>query len=136
MSVMHGRNITVLEMDSNIVDFLTLCETPYPSDFQDPYAVVVLLEKDMVVVDLTQSGYPIFENPYAMDIHDSPVTFCEYFADCSVEIIPALYSVGARQKKQGFSKQVSLRTTSEEWPISGGSWDIGNQSYPEVIITG
>ncbi|CAN0305306.1 unnamed protein product [Lampetra fluviatilis] len=128
LSVMHGRNITVLEMDSNIVDFLTLCETPYPSDFQDPYAVVVLLEKDMVVVDLTQSGYPIFENPYAMDIHDSPVTFCEYFADCSVEIIPALYSVGARQKKQGFSKQ--------EWPISGGSWDIGNQSYPEVIITG
>lgn len=28
---MHGKAITVLEMDHPIVDFLTLCETPYPN---------------------------------------------------------------------------------------------------------
>lgn len=76
-------------MDYPIVDFLTLCETPYPNgelqhppwtgsvsvlakwndilvnfvlflfsvpDFQEPYAVVVLLEKDLVVIDLGQIG--------------------------------------------------------------------------------
>ncbi|XP_063299662.1 syntaxin-binding protein 5 isoform X2 [Pelobates fuscus] len=128
LTVMHGKSTAVLEMDYNIVDFLTLCETPYPNDFQEPYAVVVLLEKDLVVIDLAQNGYPIFENPYPLSIHESPVTCCEYFADCPVDLIPALYSVGARQKRQGYSKK--------EWPISGGNWGVGTQSYPEIIITG
>ncbi|KAM6969426.1 syntaxin-binding protein 5 isoform 2-T2 [Tautogolabrus adspersus] len=128
LTVMHGKSTAVLEMDYPIVDFLTLCETPYPSDFQEPYAVVVLLEKDLVVIDLGQIGYPIFENPYPLSIHESPVTCCEYFADCPAELIPALYSVGSRQKRQGYSKK--------EWPISGGNWGQGSQSYPEIIITG
>ncbi|XP_060548256.1 syntaxin-binding protein 5 isoform X3 [Pantherophis guttatus] len=128
LTVMHGKSTAVLEMDYSIVDFLTLCETPYPSDFQEPYAVVVLLEKDLVVIDLAQNGYPIFENPYPLNIHESPVTCCEYFADCPVDLIPALYSVGARQKRQGYSKK--------EWPINGGNWGLVTQSYPEIIITG
>ncbi|XP_056249108.1 syntaxin-binding protein 5 isoform X2 [Seriola aureovittata] len=128
LTVMHGKSTAVLEMDYPIVDFLTLCETPYPNDFQEPYAVVVLLEKDLVVIDLGQIGYPIFENPYPLTVHESPVTCCEYFADCPAELIPALYSVGSRQKRQGYSKK--------EWPISGGNWGQGTQSYPEIIITG
>ncbi|XP_029972317.1 syntaxin-binding protein 5 isoform X3 [Salarias fasciatus] len=128
LTVMHGKSTAVLEMDYPIVDFLTLCETPYPNDFQEPYAVVVLLEKDLVVIDLGQIGYPIFENPYPLTIHESPVTCVEYFADCPAELIPALYSVGSRQKRQGYSKK--------EWPVSGGNWGQGTQSYPEIIITG
>lgn len=50
--------------------------------------------------------YPIFENPYPLTIHESPVTCCEYFANCPAELIPALYSVGSRQKRQGYSKKV------------------------------
>nr|XP_040056147.1 syntaxin-binding protein 5 isoform X7 [Gasterosteus aculeatus aculeatus] len=128
LTVMHGKSTAVLEMDYPIVDFLTLCETPYPNDFQEPYAVMVLLEKDLVLIDLGQIGYPIFENPYPLTIHESPVTCCEYFVDCPAELIPALYSVGSRQKRQGYSKK--------EWPISGGNWGQGTQSYPEIIITG
>ncbi|XP_069491930.1 syntaxin-binding protein 5-like isoform X1 [Ambystoma mexicanum] len=128
LTIMHGKAITVLEMDHPIVDFITLCETPYPNEFQEPYAVAVLLEKDLIVVDLTQSNFPIFENPYSMDIHESPVTCTEYFADCPPDLIPALYSVGAKHKKQGYS--------NKEWPISGGTWNLGTQTYPEIIITG
>ncbi|XP_076128185.1 syntaxin-binding protein 5-like isoform X2 [Alosa pseudoharengus] len=128
LTVMHGKSTAVLEMDYPIVDFLTLCETPYPNDFQEPYAVVVLLEKDLVVIDLAQNGYPIFENPYPLTLHESPVTCCAYCADCPVDLIPALYSVGLRQKRQGYSKK--------EWPISGGNWGQGAQSYPEIVITG
>lgn len=101
--------------------------------------------------------YPIFENPYPLTIHESPVTCCEYFADCPDELIPALYSVGSRQKRQGYSKKVTvhacappvicteniwsiqcwnLRSSFQEWPISGGNWGQGTQSYPEIIITG
>ncbi|XP_052342486.1 syntaxin-binding protein 5-like isoform X4 [Oncorhynchus keta] len=128
LTVMHGKSTALLEMNYPIVDFLTLCETPYPNDFQDPYAVVVLLEKDLVVIDLRQIGYPIFENPYSLSIHKSPVTCVEYFADCPPEVIPALYSVGSWQKRPGYSKK--------EWPISGGNWGQGTLSYPEIIVTG
>ncbi|XP_072901467.1 syntaxin-binding protein 5-like isoform X8 [Hemitrygon akajei] len=129
LTIMHGKSVTVLEMDYPIVDFLTLCETPYPNEFQDPYAVVVLLEKDLIVIDLTQNNFPIFENPYPMDVHESPVTCSEYFADCPPDLIPALYSIGAKQqKKQGYS--------TKEWPIAGGTWNLGAQTYPEIIITG
>uniref|UniRef100_A0A8B9IYZ5 Syntaxin binding protein 5 like n=1 Tax=Amazona collaria TaxID=241587 RepID=A0A8B9IYZ5_9PSIT len=117
LTIMHGKAITVLEMDHPIVDFLTLCETPYPNEFQEPYAVVVLLEKDLIVVDLTQSNFPIFENPYPIDIHESPVTCTQYFADCPPDLIPVLYSVGAKHKKQGYS--------NKEWPVSGGAWNLG-----------
>ncbi|XP_062984489.1 syntaxin-binding protein 5-like [Elgaria multicarinata webbii] len=128
LTIMHGKAITVLEMDHPIVDFLTLCETPYPNEIQEPYALVVLLEKDFIVIDLTQSNFPVFENPYPMDIHESPVTCTEYFADCPADLIPVLYSVGTKYKKQGYS--------NKEWPISGGAWNLGAQTYPEIIITG
>uniref|UniRef100_A0A7N8XE32 Syntaxin-binding protein 5-like n=1 Tax=Mastacembelus armatus TaxID=205130 RepID=A0A7N8XE32_9TELE len=109
LTIMHGKAITVLEMDHPIVEFMALCETPYNNEVQEPYAVVVLLEKDLIVVDLTQSNFPVFENPYPMDIHESPVTCTAYFADCPPDIIPILYSIGAKHKKTGYSQK--------EWPI-------------------
>uniref|UniRef100_A0A8D3DW69 Syntaxin-binding protein 5-like n=1 Tax=Scophthalmus maximus TaxID=52904 RepID=A0A8D3DW69_SCOMX len=128
LTIMHGKAITVLEMDYPIVEFMVLCETPYNNEVQEPYAVVVLLEKDLIVVDLTQSNFPVFENPYPMDIHESPVTCTAYFAECPPDIIPILYSIGAKHKKTGYSQK--------EWPVSGGTWTLGSHTYPEVIITG
>lgn len=79
----------------------------FPADFQEPYAIVVLLQYDLVVVDLTSPNYPCFENPYPMDIHESPVTACQYYANCPPDLIPAFYSVGSsRQKRSGFSEKV------------------------------
>ncbi|XP_014616150.1 PREDICTED: syntaxin-binding protein 5 isoform X9 [Polistes canadensis] len=129
ITVIHGKTTTVLEMEHNVVDFITLCDSPWTSDFQDPYAVVVLLQNDLVIIDLLTSGFPCFENPYPMDIHESPVTCCAYFADCPSDLVPAFYSVGSKsQKKTGFSEK--------EWPISGGEWSSSSSSYNEIIITG
>ncbi|KAF2366161.1 Lethal giant larvaeue 2 [Trinorchestia longiramus] len=130
ITVIHGKTTTVLEMEHNVVDFIALCESPWPSDFDDPYALVVLLHNDLVVVDLLSAGYPCFENPYSMDLHESPVTCCTYLADCPADLIGAFYSVGAaaRSHKTGFS--------SKEWPICGGEWGSTSCSYPELIVTG
>ncbi|XP_059141992.1 syntaxin-binding protein 5-like isoform X2 [Physella acuta] len=128
ITVMAGKSTTVLEMEHNVVDFVSLCDTPWVNDFQDPYAIVVLLLNDLVVIDLTTPGYPCFENPYPMDLHESPVTACQYYANCPMDIIPALYSTGKNQKKSGFSEK--------HWPIKGGSWGASGTSYPEIIITG
>ncbi|XP_076393170.1 syntaxin-binding protein tomosyn isoform X12 [Megachile rotundata] len=129
ITVIHGKTTTVLEMEHNVIDFITLCESPWSSDYQDPYAVVVLVQNDLVVIDLLTPGFPCFENPYPMDIHESPVTCCAYFADCPSDLVPAFYSVGSKsQKKTGFSER--------DWPISGGEWSSNSSSYNEIILTG
>ena len=129
ITVMHGRNTTVLEMEHNVVDFVTLTERPWASETQDPTAILVLLQNDLVVIDLLTPGLPCFENPYPMDLHESAVTCCLYLADCPGDLIPALYSVGAQaHRPAGFSDR--------EWPVSGGQWGAMAPSYAEIIVTG
>nr|XP_042913181.1 syntaxin-binding protein 5 [Parasteatoda tepidariorum] len=129
LTIQQGRSTTVLEMDYSIVDFITLCEAPWHTESQEPYAIVVLLERDLVVVDLTSPGFPCFQNPYPMDFHKSPVTFCAYFADCPNDLIPAFYSVGSMGTKQ-------CGCSEKDWPIDGGEWGTATLSYPEIVITG
>ncbi|XP_049872687.1 syntaxin-binding protein 5 isoform X2 [Pectinophora gossypiella] len=130
ITVLNGKSTTVLEMEHAVVDFVTLCESPHTADYQEPYAIVVLLQNDLVVIDLLSPGYPCFENPYPMDIHESPVTCCSYFADCPSDLIPAFYSVGraGNKKAAGFSDKL--------WPINGGEWAPASCSYSEIILTG
>ncbi|XP_069358007.1 syntaxin-binding protein 5 isoform X8 [Maniola hyperantus] len=130
ITVLNGKSTTVLEMEHAVVDFVTLCESPHAADYQEPYAIVVLLQNDLVVIDLQSAGYPCFENPYPMDIHESAVTCCCYFADCPSDLIPAFYSVGrqANKKAAGFSEKL--------WPINGGEWAPASCSYSEIILTG
>lgn len=129
LTVIHGKTTTVLEMEDNIIDFITLCETAYEMEFSDPYAIVVLLNNDLVVVDLLSPGYPCFQNPYSMDLHESPVTYCYYLANCPTDLVHAFFTVGHKiAKRSGFSEK--------EWPINGGEWGNEMVSYPEMIITG
>ncbi|XP_061378647.1 syntaxin-binding protein 5 isoform X5 [Danaus plexippus] len=130
ITVLNGKSTTVLEMEHTVVDFVTLCESPHAADYQEPYAIVVLLQNDLVVIDLLSPGYPCFENPYPMDIHESSVTCCYYFADCPSDLIPAFYSVGRQGNKKtaGFSDKL--------WPINGGEWAPASCSYSEIILTG
>ncbi|KAL3276672.1 hypothetical protein HHI36_012042 [Cryptolaemus montrouzieri] len=130
ITVVHNKTTTVLEMEHTVVDFITLCESPYPSDMQEPFGIIALLQNDLVLMDLQTAGFPPLENPYPMDIHESAVTSCTYLADCPADLIPAFYSVGraGATKRQDFSKM--------DWPISGGTWSAQSCSYSEIILTG
>lgn len=134
LTVMYGKSITVLEMDDTIIDFITICDnSPYENDTSDPYAVIVLLSNELILIDLTSSGYPSFDSPYpSASLNESPVTCVQYLADCSSDLIPFLYSTSqnviSRAPKKGFS--------DKEWPINGGEWGQSMQSYPELVLTG
>ncbi|XP_037930713.1 syntaxin-binding protein 5 [Teleopsis dalmanni] len=130
VTVMVGKTTTVLEMEHTVVDFITLCENPWTCESQEPYAIAVLLQYDLVLIDLLTPGFPCFESPYPMDLHESPVTCCTYLTDCPSDLVPAFYSVGrtTTSKSTGFSER--------EWPISGGEWAPASCSYSEIVITG
>jgi syntaxin-binding protein 5 len=130
ITVLQGKGTTVLHMEHPVVDFVPMCESPWPSDMQEPYAIAVLLQNDLVIIDLTSNGFPCFNSPYSMDLHDSPVTCCTYLADCPSDLVPAFYSVGrhTQSRKPG--------TSEKQWPVNGGSWAPASRSYSEIIITG
>ncbi|XP_055709029.1 syntaxin-binding protein 5 isoform X6 [Phlebotomus papatasi] len=130
ITVLQGKATTVLEMEHPVVDFITICESPWASDMQEPYAIAVLLQNDLVLIDLLTPGFPCFESPYPMDLHESPVTCCTYLSDCPSDLVPAFYSVGRNPgcRRTGFSDR--------EWPLSGGEWAPASCSYSEIIITG
>lgn len=100
------------------------------TEMQEPYAIAVLLQNDLVLIDLLTPGFPCFESPYPMDIHESPVTCCTYLADCPSDLVPAFYMVGLNpnNRKTGQSER--------PWPVSGGEWSPASCSYFEIIITG
>uniref|UniRef100_A0A8D8D6M7 Syntaxin-binding protein 5 n=1 Tax=Culex pipiens TaxID=7175 RepID=A0A8D8D6M7_CULPI len=128
--LVQGKSTTVLEMEHPVIDFFTICESPWGSDLQEPYAVAVLLQNDLVLIDLLTPGYPTFESPYSMDIHESQVTCCTYLADCPSDLVPAFYSVGRNtsNRRSGYSER--------EWPVNGGEWQPTSCSYSEIVMTG
>ena len=96
-------------MDYCVLDFILVTDTPYQSDYQNPESIIVLLSNDLMAIDCRSTGFPTYENPYAMDFQDSAVTCCEYVVDCPPDLIPALYMVGAKGRK-------SERWSNREWP--------------------
>lgn len=54
LTVMHGKSTAVLEMDYSIVDFLTLCETPYPNGKSLPH-----LSLDFPITFTVYSAVPL-----------------------------------------------------------------------------
>ncbi|KAK8371731.1 hypothetical protein O3P69_018981 [Scylla paramamosain] len=74
-------------------------------EVSDPYALVVLLHSDLVVVDLVSPGDPCCENPVTHWMCcQSPVTSCTYLADCPAGLTPVLCSPGARGRGAGHRK--------------------------------
>ncbi|CAH8438141.1 unnamed protein product [Dicrocoelium dendriticum] len=146
LTIKRGKRSVVLQMDYQLLQFVSLCSSPSVSEFMDPYAVAVLLQNDLVMIDLLSPEYPNFENPYPMDLHIPPVTCCLYVVDCPADFVPALYSVGSRSncsRSNTFGTSgnpVDVAHTdsfsTREWPITGGEWGTTYNAFPEVIITG
>nr|CAB3266682.1 syntaxin-binding protein 5-like [Phallusia mammillata] len=128
ITIMQGKSVTVLEMDFPVMDFQCLCQTPWKSDFQQPFAVAILLEQEMVVVDLKTLGFPCLETPYGMDIHDSPVTCLKMYFDDGARMMPKLNEVALLRGSHSKAKM---------WPLNGGE-DNNTDSKAEsnVIVTG
>ncbi|KAF5403307.1 hypothetical protein PHET_03020 [Paragonimus heterotremus] len=137
LTVKRGKRLVVMQMDHRLIEFVSLNTSPYCSELMDPYAIAVLLQDDLVVVDLLSENYATFENPYPMDLHSSPVTSCLYLVDCPGDLVPAFYSVGSRGNRTHRTGAADADTFStREWPISGGEWGLSYNPYPELVLTG
>lgn len=131
LTVLRAKgSLTVLEMDHAIVEMVPLNNSPYASVAQLPHAIAVLLKNDLLIVDIQAQGYPCFEVPHPMDLHESPVTLLKYYSDCPVDLIAALTLVGRNQRRQG------VRLSDRQWPFSGGVGRECATGHQEMLLTG
>ena len=56
ITLMHGKNTTVLEMEFCVLDFTTVTDTPWSSEQNDPQSILVLLTNDLVAIDCKSTG--------------------------------------------------------------------------------
>ncbi|CAF0861232.1 unnamed protein product [Rotaria sordida] len=129
LTILRGQTTNVLHMDNSIVDFHVISPSPHIADVPDPSGVVILLENDLVMIDLKNESYPLFESLHTLDLHESSITYCDYITEPNTNFYQNLLRL--------HSKQTSKRSYSQQDnPISGGRSGSTIFGYNELIITG
>lgn len=140
LSIIHGKTTTVLELEQPVVDFWLLCEQVHEGDFNEPYALLVLLRSELLLFDLLTPGFPLFANPHTSLLlpRRQPISCCDYLVEPPMDLMPALYSAGIRSGlTSDHDRPARMGICSErEWPVQGGEWSSATLSYAELIITG
>ncbi|OQV25726.1 Lethal(2) giant larvae protein-like protein 1 [Hypsibius exemplaris] len=127
VTVMQGEKHVVFDFTSKVVDFLTIGGEA--GDSEEPRALIVLLEEELIAVDLTTDKWPLFQLPYLFVIHSSSITTSHYVGDVSPELWTSLTAAGRSQTRAQFSQK--------PWPISGGLAVLNNASKDhEMLLTG
>ncbi|CAF3672239.1 unnamed protein product [Rotaria sordida] len=129
LTILRGQTTNVLHMDNSIVDFHVISPSPHIADVPDPSGVVILLENDLVMIDLKNESYPLFESLHTLDLHESSITYCDYITEPNTNFYQNLLRLHSKQtSKRSFSQQDN--------PISGGRSGSTIFGYNELIITG
>lgn len=122
----------VLDFTSKIIDFFVVDDVNTENDereYDNPKALVVLGEEEIVLIDLRSNDWLQFRLPYLSSIHSSGITACQHYSDVPDEVYKQLIDAGR--------KQSSGRYSSSDWPISGGA--VGQASVTrtnDILITG
>ncbi|KAL8593324.1 hypothetical protein ACOMHN_009977 [Nucella lapillus] len=134
VTVMQGDDLhVVFDFTSRIVDFMVLSRAD-ESDSSDnraekdePHALVILAEEEVVVVDLESMNWPAFRLPYLQSVHCSAITCAQHVLDVPEQLWQKVLDAGDAQ-----SKSYSAR----EWPITGGKNLAKQSTSKDLLITG
>lgn len=78
------------------------------SEFDDPSALVVLLEEELVVVDLQSPGWPTLPTPYLAPLHSSAITCSFHISSVPPKLWERLVNAGKAQ--QGLQQTHRVRS--------------------------
>uniref|UniRef100_A0A8C9UVC1 LLGL scribble cell polarity complex component 1 n=1 Tax=Spermophilus dauricus TaxID=99837 RepID=A0A8C9UVC1_SPEDA len=116
VSVLRAETLVTLDFTSRIIDFFTVHK------FDDPQALAVLLEEELVVLDLQTPGWPSVPAPYLAPLHSSAITCSAHVANVPAKLWARIVSAGEQQ--------------SPHWPITGGRNLAQEPSQRGLLLTG
>jgi lethal(2) giant larvae protein len=76
----------------------------------DPQALVVLAEEEIVAIDLVSEGWPTFPLPYLVSVHCSAITCTTHVTNVPKTLWDKMADAG-RQQLENSSARVSLVTS-------------------------
>uniref|UniRef100_G1U484 LLGL scribble cell polarity complex component 1 n=1 Tax=Oryctolagus cuniculus TaxID=9986 RepID=G1U484_RABIT len=129
VSVLRAETLVTLDFTSRVIDFFTVHSTRPQDDFDDPQALAVLLEEELVVLDLQTPSWPVVPAPYLAPLHSSAITCSAHVASVPAKLWARLVSAGEQQSPQPASSALS-------WPITGGRNLAQEPAQRGLLLTG
>uniref|UniRef100_A0A8C1ZHW1 LLGL scribble cell polarity complex component 1 n=1 Tax=Cyprinus carpio TaxID=7962 RepID=A0A8C1ZHW1_CYPCA len=115
LTILQDSSHVTLDFTSRVIDFFTIHCTDKDKEFDDPSALVVLLEEELVVIDLQMAGWPTVPAPYLAPLHSSAIT-----CSCHISNVPP---------------RLWERVISN-WPLCGGKNLAADPKPKELLLTG
>lgn len=106
---------------------LWLCSPrPRPTEFDEPQALAVLLEEELVVLDLQTPGWPAVPAPYLAPLHSSAITCSAHVANVPAKLWARIVSAGEQQSPQ----PASSASVCAQGLLQGG--DAAREGVPGI----
>uniref|UniRef100_A0A7N8XLU9 LLGL scribble cell polarity complex component 1 n=1 Tax=Mastacembelus armatus TaxID=205130 RepID=A0A7N8XLU9_9TELE len=118
LTIQKDKDHVTLDFTSRVIDFFTVHSIEQDKEFDDPSALVVLLEEELVVIDLQTPGWPSLPTPYLAPLHSSAIT-----CSCHISSVPP-------------KLWERLANAGKSWPICGGKNLAPPPKQQELLLTG
>ncbi|KAG7460006.1 hypothetical protein MATL_G00216580 [Megalops atlanticus] len=127
VTVMQDATHITLDFTSRIMDFFTIHSTDTDREFDDPTALVVLLEEELVAIDLQTTGWPTIPSPYLAPLHSSAITCSYHISNVPNKLWESVIRAGQHQCPP---------QTQVKWPVDGGNNIAPDPKQQELLLTG
>ncbi|XP_069066198.1 lethal(2) giant larvae protein homolog 1 isoform X2 [Pleurodeles waltl] len=127
VTVQQGKSLVTLDFTSRVIDFFTVYNTEVEEEFDEPSALVVLVEEELVVIDLQTPGWPTVPAPYLAPLHSSAITCAYHIANVPLKLWERIITAGEQQNPH---------LSSVSWPINGGKSLAQEPSQRGLLLTG
>uniref|UniRef100_A0A8B9MK64 LLGL scribble cell polarity complex component 2 n=1 Tax=Accipiter nisus TaxID=211598 RepID=A0A8B9MK64_9AVES len=97
ISVVHGSQQIAFDFTSRVIDFFIIFSSEPTAEFDDPSAMVVLAEEELVVIDLKTAGWPAVHPPYLASLHCSAITCSHHVSNIPLKLWERIISAGSKQ---------------------------------------
>uniref|UniRef100_A0A8D0L675 LLGL scribble cell polarity complex component 2 n=1 Tax=Sphenodon punctatus TaxID=8508 RepID=A0A8D0L675_SPHPU len=127
ITVVHGSQQIAFDFTSRVIDFFVISSADADAEFDDPSALVVLAEEELVVVDLKTPGWPSVHPPYLASLHCSAITCSHHVSNIPLKLWERIISAGSKQNAQ---------YSNMPWPIDGGANLAPDPPQRDLLLTG
>ncbi|XP_053197208.1 LLGL scribble cell polarity complex component 2 isoform X3 [Scomber japonicus] len=125
ITVIHSKTHVALDFTSRIIDFFVIRDAAQKTE--DPSALVVLVEEELVVIDLQTEGWPVIQTPYLVPLHSSAITCSHHVSAIPLKLWERIISAGGLQ---------STHYSKKAWPITGGENLAPDPPQRDLLLTG
>ncbi|XP_042198307.1 LLGL scribble cell polarity complex component 2 isoform X2 [Callorhinchus milii] len=127
ISVIHGAKQTAFDFTSRVIDFFVVNEDGPDSECDEPSALAVLAEEELVVIDLKTPSWPVIQPPYLIPLHCSAITCSHHVSNIPIKLWEKIVAAGSKQ---------NTHYSNKPWPINGGKSIASEPPQRDLLLTG